>query len=192
MKAVLRAGGSCVRTRLRGGQTHTGLQAPGHLLRSAQRRKMARSRSRSTEPGKLEETEPSEAATPTAPPPGIPRTRTPALRAAAGEVTPKTPFPWRLHSAPAFGAADSPGGTCEGAAAVTWHGVTAAHATEAEPRGAARVWRESPGLPKFTGLGFKAQALFLSTSERHVGDDGKRGREAAAAAAATHRAPVVS
>lgn len=49
-----------------------------------------------------------------------------------------------------------------------------------------------PWPSKFTGLGFKAQALFLSTSERHVGDDGKRGREAAAAAAATHRAPVVS
>lgn len=57
-----------------------------------------------------------------------------------------------------------------------------AYVTEVKPRGAARAWRESPGLPKFTGLGFETQAQFLFISERHLGDDGKTGREEMAAA----------
>lgn len=179
-KAVLLAGGRPVLTSLRGRETHTGLEAPAvcTILHSEGRRTVPMREPRAGDAGgdraRLRGRHADGAATG--------HSEDTDARAARGgwRGDAQTPVPRRPHGAPAFGAAESPGGTCRGAAA--WHGVTVACGTEGKPQGAARVWRGSPGLPKFTGLGLETPAQFLSLSETHLGDEGKRGRGETAAA----------
>lgn len=127
-KAVLLAGGRPVLTSLRGRETHTGLEAPAvcTILHREGRRTVPMREPRAGDAGgdraRLRGRHADGAATG--------HSEDTDARAARGgwRGDAQTPVPRRPHGAPAFGVAESPRGTCRGAAA--WHGVTVACGTE--------------------------------------------------------------